>query len=53
MRKGLNRDYVEEYKIKQMGEVFEKRSKSNAHLQMNKNQVMETLMNTFTNKGFL
>lgn len=52
MKKGLNQEFTEEYKIQQLGKVFERRS-NNPHLRLNKDQVMQSLLTTFTNRACL
>lgn len=52
MRKGLNKDYEEEYKINRFSQEFERRT-HNPRMQHNKNQIMKQLMISFTNKSFL
>ncbi|CDW77789.1 UNKNOWN [Stylonychia lemnae] len=52
MRKGINLDYKEEYKIQQFSKQFERRA-FNPAVKQKKDSVMTQLMTTFTNKSYL
>ncbi|CDW88012.1 UNKNOWN [Stylonychia lemnae] len=54
MRKGLNKEYEEEFKLLQISKQFERRNQNqNPISKLNKDQVMSSLMATFTNKTYL
>eukprot|EP00347_Sterkiella_histriomuscorum_P005110 403357851 len=52
MRKGLNNAYKEEYKLTQFSKRFERRA-YNSKIKINKDQLMNQLMVTFSNQSYL